>query len=802
MTVVQPKSVVGHVRSTRLDKSRLAAFTALCSLGLPLGAHAQVQAAATDIDQVIVTGTRQTGQIAAKSLNPIDIVSSTQIQETGQTGLRDALMQLLPSVNHQTQGTTVGALTDSLNLRGLSPNQTLVLMNGIRRHTTSNTQTDAGPFRGSTPVDLDLIPASMVDHVELLRDGASAQYGSDAVAGVVNVILKSSDYGGSISSETGAYYAGDGLTEDLSADKGLKLGADGFLHLGLDYTHHDRTDRTAVDSRTGIRDSHWIGDPISDRVSFAANAGYKLSSDAEAYGVLTYAHRDAGTLQIYRLPSILPAIYPNGFSPTLNIDENDYAVTSGLRGDGFLGWHWDVSTTYGRDASNINMGDSANTTLYAQTGSTPTSFHLSSSSSSQWTNDAELKRTLAPGLYSFPIDVEVGAEYRIESYSQGAGDYGSYILGGSQAVPGVLPTSAVSVSRNIYAVYSDISTNLTQKWKIDLAGRYEDYSDFGSTGTGKLSTRYDFNDMFALRGTVNNSIRAPTLAEEYHTSMTVTTSGATGELAPNSPGAKVLGATALKPEKSTNITAGFVLRPIKAFEITVDAYQIDIKDRILDGGTYSGAVALAAYAAAGRTLPAGTSPTAVSASYLTNAADTRTQGVDIAMTYRKSLGDMGALVLDASLNLNQTSIQRIGANAFGRTLLNTQQIGYLTTDAPKNVSIIGGTWNVGKYTVVAHEIRYEGLLDQMTFQDGPNAFSSSVFQPYYMRPSYLTNVSFGYHFTDRLTASVGANNLFDTYPNKTPPLVHYFGQALYDRYAQQIPFNGGYYFVRLAYRLP
>jgi len=753
------------------------------------------------VDEVIVTGTRSAGQTAAKSLNPITVVSSQQLEATGQFSLRDALMQILPTVNHQTEGTTVGALTSYINLLGLSPNDTLVLMDGIRRHTTSNTQTDAGLFRGATPVDIDLIPASMIDHVELLSDGASAQYGSDAVAGVVNIILKKGPSGGSIASETGQYYAGDGLTENIQADKGLKLGDKGWLHAGLDYTYHAHTDRTGVDGRTGILDSHWIGDPAYNKVDALADAGYTVSDQIEAYGNVSYAHRDASTYQIYRLPSILPTIYPYGFSPILDIDENDFALTGGVRGAWTSGWNWNLSSTYGRDASSIGMQHSANTTLFAETGSTPTSFHLSSSSASQWTNDAELKRTLAPGAYAFPIDLTFGAEYRLESYSQGAGDYASYTLGGSQAVPGVLPQSAVSVSRNVYAAYADIATKLTGKWRIDLAGRYEDYSDFGSTGTGKLSTRYDFNDKVALRGTVNNSIRAPTLAEENHTALTVTTTGATGELAPDSAAAKILGAPALKPEDSLNITGGIVLRPAPNTDISIDAYNIWIDNRILDGGTYSGAEALAAYAAIGRSLPAGTNPAQVSASYLTNAANTRTDGLNLSIAHRRDLGPWGKLTLDASLNLNETEITHIGVNAFGRTLLNLQQIGYLTTDAPKNVAVFGGTWTIDRFVVSLHEQRYGGLTDQMTFQQGANAFSTSLFATYHMNPGYLTNLVVDYHLTGSITLTVGADNLFNAYPNKVPTLAQDYGQALYDRYAQQISFDGGYYFARIAFKL-
>ncbi|NPD65234.1 TonB-dependent receptor [Lichenicola cladoniae] len=755
---------------------------------------------ATSEESVIVTGTRVTGKLARQSLSPIDVVSSRALRETGQNNLRDALMQLLPSVNRQTQGTTVGALTDSINLRGLSPNETLVLVNGKRRHTTTNTQTDAGPFRGATPVDIDLIPISMVDHIEVLRDGASAQYGSDAVAGVINIILKTSDHGGSFNEESGAYAAGDGFTQNIDLDHGFSLGSRGYVHLGLSYQHHERTDRTGIDGRTGLFDSHWIGEPLSDRISVAAQGAYRLTGGIESYGLLTYAHRDASTFQIYRLPSILRPIYANGFSPKLEIDENDYAATAGFRGDDLAGWHWDFSSTFGTDRSNIDMSNSANTSLYALTGSTPQSFHLTDSATVQVTTDLDLKRRFAPSFYRFPIDIAVGAEHRFESYSVGSGSYASYAVGGSQSVPGTQPQSAGPHSRDVYAVYADLATKLTDKWQVDAAGRLEHYTDFGDTGSAKLSTRYDFNRVVGFRSTISNGIRAPTLAEEHHTSATVTTSGATGELAPSSAGAQVLGANALKPERSTSVTAGLTFHPIRNLDVAIDGYQIDIRDRILDGGTYNGALALAAFAADGRTLPTGVASSAVSASYLTNAASTRTRGVDITSNYRIDLASAGFLVLDAALNLNETTIRHTNTNRFGRSDLNLQQVGYLTTDAPHNVVILGGNWTFQKWNLSIHEMRYGHIFDQMTYQQGANAFSSSVFQAYTLRPRYLTNILVSYHATDRLTVSAGANNLFNTYPNKVPVLASYYNQVKYDRYAQQIGFNGGFYYLNVGYK--
>ncbi|AFW00709.1 putative TonB-dependent receptor [Gluconobacter oxydans H24] len=773
------------------------------SLAVPAEASAAEQPTtyeAPENESIIVTGTRETGKKARASLNPIDVVSSKDLSQTGQTNLRDALMQILPSVNRQTQGTTVGALTDSINLRGLSPNQTLVLVNGRRRHTTTNIQTDAGPFRGATPVDIDLIPLSMIDHIEILRDGASAQYGSDAVAGVINIILKSSDHSGVISNEAGAYGEGDGFTNSFNLDHGFKLGSRGWLHAGLSYLHRDRTNRTAPDIRTGQSNSKWIGDPLTDRISAAINGAYALTNSIEAYTTLTYAHRTANTFQIYRLPTTLPNVYPNGFSPTLGITENDYAATFGLRGHNLAGWEWDLSSTYGGDRTNIGMTNSANVNIYALTGETDTSFRLSNSASQQFTNNFDLKRSFKPSFWAFPINVALGAEHRFETYSIGRGSYESYANGGSQAVVGVQPESAGTHSRVVYGVYGDVSTKLLPKWQIDVAGRFEHYTDFGNTESGKIATRYDFTKWFGIRGTVNNSIRAPTLAEEYHTSATVTTTGATGQLPPTSPGARLLGATALKPERSVNFTAGFVLHPLRNLDITVDGYQIDIRDRILDGGTYSGALAVAAYEANGRTLPSNVQLSGVSASYLTNGANTRTRGVDITGKYKIDLHQNGTLMLDVALNLNETTIRHIGTNSLGRSLLNAQQIAYLTTAAPKNVLIFGGTWTTGQWSISLHEMRYGHIFDQMTIQQGTNAYSSSIFQSYTQHARFLTNLAVSYRPGNRWTVTVGANNLFNTYPNKVPYAASYYGQVKYDRYSQQIGINGGFYYANVAYR--
>ena len=776
---------------------RLLALAPLASIMCAAQAHAQSNPAPSG--DIIVTGTRQSGIAASKSLSPIDVVSGTALAATGQDNLRDAIIQLLPSANRQAQGTTVAALTDSINLRGLSPNQTLVLVNGKRRHATANIFTDAGPFRGATPVDISLIPSAAVARIEVLRDGASAQYGSDAVAGVVNIILKDTT-GGYVSAESGAYAAGDGFTQNIDGDYGWKLGDRGGINLAVSYQHHARTDRTGTDSRTGVNDSHWLGDPASDRVDVSLNGHYQLTGGVDAYTTATYAHRTANDYQIYRLPSILPAIYPNGFSPMLGSTENDYAVTAGLRGNNLIGFNWDASSTIGEDLIGYNMWDSANTTLYAKTGSTPTAFHLKDMRNLQWTNDVDLNRAIPVPVFG-TLNLALGGEHRREMFHEGAGDVASTIYGGSQAVPGVLAASAGTWTRDVFALYGDAGLNLTKAWQVDGAARWERYSDFGGTWSGKVATRYDISSAFALRGTYATGIRAPTLAEEHHTAATVTTSGATGELPANSAGAQLLGATPLRPERSRSISLGATFRPVSAFNLQVDAYQIILRDRILDGGAHSGAAALAAFTANGLTVPAGSSLSAISASYLTNAADTRTRGIDINGTWRVDLTQNSHLTFDLAANFNSTTIERIKTSTLGRSVLNTQQIAFLTTAQPKNAQVFGFTLYEPKFTYALHAQRYGSIFDEMTYQQGANAFSTSVFQPFRAASITVVNVALDYKVSRRVDLTIGANNLLDTYPTKVPTLAQYYGQALYDRYAQQTTFNGGFYYLKVGIKL-
>ncbi|WP_322047319.1 TonB-dependent receptor [Paraburkholderia sp. J67] len=755
-------------------------------------------------DTVVVTGSR-TETKASKSLTPVDVISGAQLRSTGQTNLRDALTQLSPSIGHETYAGDAAMLTNTLSLHGLSPDHVLVLVNGKRRHTTANISLDGGLNQGSTGVDVDMIPIALIDHIEILRDGAAAQYGSDAIAGVINIILKRASHGGEVTSTTGQTYAGDGLKNAESANIGFNLGDKGFLDLSAEYARQNHTVRTGPDDYFGSFPqgqgyyNRMLGDPSATRESVGFNAGYYLGDDVELYGFGTYGHRNASAYQNYRPPSVLPSIYPNGFTPQETVNENDYSITAGIKGENLLGWAWDLSTTYGGDHDNMGMVDSANTGLYAAEGFTPTTFHLATVSNTQLTNNLDFSRAFNVPLLAGPLHVSFGVEQRRETYTVGAGDLYSYLDGGAQALPGLAPVSASDNSRNVFGTYIDLATKITQKWQIDLSGRYEHYNDVGDTTNGKISTRYDFTPGFAIRGSVSTGFRAPSLAEEYYTNINVSPASAQGLLAANSAAAKLLGAQSLKPEESTNYNVGFVLQPVDNLHLTLDAYQIDIRNRIVMGGTASGAEAIAAMEAAGLSVPSSIPASAVSASYFTNGASTRTRGLDLTGTYHTSFGRFGQVDWDLGVNLNTTSVTSVAKGANGAPTLNAQQIGWLTTSTPKNKIIIGGTWHRDKWGVSLHETRYGSTSSELTYIVGPNAFSTTQFQHVENAARYVTDVEVRYDVTKKFQIAVGANNLFDVYPSKIP-YVNQLEGVQYDGYASNIGVNGGFYYLRARYQ--
>jgi len=770
----------------------------LASAALAGTATANAQSLSQTIDkeeQMIVTGTRDPHQTARQSLSPVQVVTASQLRATGMTDLRDALTQLVPSVSRQVMGLDQASLTDSLSLRGLSADQTLILVNGKRRHTTAALSLNGGPQQGTTPVDLDMIPVSSVDHIEVLEDGASAQYGSDAIAGVINIILKNKPHGVTLQSLNGVYGAGDGVTTGESVNGGIDLGR-GFLNLSAEVKHQDRTVRVGADTRTGRPDNTAIGSPESTRVGIEANFAYHITNNIEAYSFDTYTYRYGKRWAYLRTGSSLPAIYLGGYTPVETLADNDFGVTTGFRGKHLLGWEWDLATTYGGDHDGLGLNDSANLGLYSATGATPLSFDVGSFHNSQWTSDLDFRRSIVVPLMAGPINLAFGGAYRYESYGIDSGTSPSYIDGGAQGYQGYSPVNRVRANRDVTSGYIDVSTLPLPRWHVDLAGRFEHYTDVGNTENGKVSTRYDIARWIALRGTVSNGFRAPTLAQENYASIITSPTYAVAQLPVNSAGARLLGASPLKPERSTNFSAGVVLDPLPSLHLTLDAYQISVRDRIVDGGVYNGAAALEAIALQGASVRGIADADAVTAQYFTNGASTRTRGLDATAAYNTSFGSYGRVRWDAEVNFNQTAIRSIADDANGRPLLNAQQAAFLTSAYPRNKIIIGGVWTRGRWDTSLHEIRYGHTSSDLTYYEGPYAFSVADFYHQVNRPRYVTNLELGYHVTRQIHLVAGANNLANTYPSRIPGVASYLHVAKYDTYSQQLGQDGGFYYVR------
>lgn len=764
--------------------------------------------AADGTETVIVTGTREIGKKARDSISPIDIVTAKQLSQTGMPTLREALTQLLPSLTMPTGGFDAGALTSAFSLRGLSPNETLVLVDGKRRHTTANIYADPGPQQGSTPVDIDMIPMAAIDHVEILRDGASAQYGSDAVAGVVNIILKKQDHGFHAQSLSGITAAKDGFEQGIYLDGGAKLTNRGYIHVSGDFVHEDHTFRSASDLRTGTTINKLLGQPEQTRQTVAIKAGYQILDNLEAYAVATYAHRHSESFQNYRTAASLAqypayaAVYPNGYSPVMVMEENDWEVTAGLRGE-IDNWHWDLSSVYGRDYNQLGLTNSANLALSQATGLTPTSFNAQGYSNEQWSNTFDLSKAFHINGWPHAINVAGGASYRYEAYNIGTGSPDSTYGNGSDAFPGTVAANAGHFNRDVVGGYIDVATHLAKNVQLDLAGRYEHYTDVGDTENGKAALRYDPLPWLGLRATISNGFHAPTLAQEYYSAVALSPSAARGIIGANSAGARANGATGLKPERSTNVSGGIVLEPVKKLHITADVYQINLRDQILPGGNVYGTDALSALQMNGFTLPpeANTWGAALSTHWFANVASTRTQGLDLTATYPSQLGAVGHIDWDVAINLNRTRLTHQNLASDGSSLLTEQSIAYITTAYPRSKMIWGGRFTSSdhKWTVGVHEIRWGQTTSQLTNYAGatnssvPNAYAFTAFRN---TPKFVTNLDITYRVTPRLAFTLGANNLFDARPSRVPDANRYLGVPQYYMSTSQLGMNGGFYYLK------
>lgn len=795
----------------RLSRSVLLGFTSAATLlACPIAALAQTapQDETTQVDEIVVTGARVQPRSRLDTLAPVDVISAETLQNRGTTEFAAALAQAVPSLTFQRPAVTDG--TDSIRpatLRGLQPDQTLVLVNSTRRHASALVNVNGSIGRGSAAVDLNTIPTAALGQVEVLRDGASAQYGSDAIAGVINLRLKEARDGGGASVTFGQYSTevetargsrdeNDGQTLTGSLWQGFALGSEGFLTVSAEYLQRDPTNRSDLDPRvTPNRVTARFGDPEVDQWTLFANAGVPLSAGWEAYGWAGYQNRDSESAAFPRLANNtnnVAAIYPDGFLPMIAVASADTSGALGVRGN-LGGWDADFNIVYGRNALEFRTEESLNATYGAQS---LTSFDSGELIYDQVVVGADFTRQFEAGL-SGPINLALGLEARREGYEIVAGQPESYnrgplggntaLSGGAQGFPGFQPSNEVDEDRDAFAAYADIEIPFTDKLTVAGAVRIEDYSDFGDAQTGKLSARYDFNPSFALRGSVSTGFRAPSLQQSFFTSTSsVIQNGQvveTGTFPATSQTAAVLGARPLEPETSTNVSLGTVIR-LGNFDVTIDAYQIDIEDQIvlseLINRSFSPQVASLL------------DPLGIQAArFFLNGVETSTSGIDVVARYRLRTEAAGDFDFTVAGNVNDVEVTSVPTSSsvlsptpvlFARSRVETFQQG--TPDTKVSASV---DWTLGPVSATARATYYGDVI-----QPGTTAASDIS-----TGDNTLIDLEGRYAFSDRVSLALGVDNVLDEYPDATPATLNASGVTAFTSYSPY-GFNGRYAYARVA----
>lgn len=784
----------------RSGRRRLAALAAaLLVVIVATGAAAAGDAAdSAQLDSVVVTGTRSAGVQARDSVTPVDVVHGDDLVATGQTTLLDALRQVLPQLSTPAVGYDLGALARTFQLRGLSPDHTLVLVNGKRRHLSASLYADSDPAQGSNAVDLDLIPLAAVERVEVLRDGAAAQYGSDAIAGVINVILRQDAKGGSASLLGGGYLDGGGGTGELDLSQGLALDQGGSLRLSAGWRDHEDSNRSG--SSGGVQPARLQGDPQVQLGTLGFDLERPLGEGLSAYAFGTLAHRSAKAYENPRQPGTLgaavDALYPQGFSPRETLVETDASVAGGLRGVTAGGWQWDAALAWGGDHAAYGDIDTINPDLLAVTGNAQQAFSVGGFRSSEADATLDLRRPLELASATSAATLAAGAELRRETFGIDAGEPASYYLGGSQAFPGFQPSDRSDDARLGVASYVELDSHPSAGWEVDGALRAEHYQDVGGSLAGKLSTRWQLDPALALRAALSNGFHAPTLAQQHYSATVVTNGYAQVQLPLGSPGARLLGAPDLRPETSRNLSLGLVGTPAPSLDFSLDAYAITIDDRIIQSASIFGPQVAAAVAANGAVIPAGVPANGVTAAFFTNGVDTLTRGLDFHLGVRGEPGDRGWVKWTLDANLNRSSIRRVHPapavlQTAGLALVDVVQASNLTTASPHLRAALGVHWFLDNSELAVTASYYGPTTQVQGYAPGP-------YYSYGNGAAWIFDGRFGVELAPTWHADLGAANLFNHYPARMPPAVY---QALnYDQYSHVSPYgiNGAFCYARLT----
>lgn len=755
------------------------------------------------VDTVNIVGTRRANASATDTVVPVDFIPLTKAAEQGgQFDLAQTLQYISPSFNSTRQTGADGAdLVDSAALRGLGSDQTLVLVNGKRKHTTALVNLFGARNRGNTGTDLNTIPMLAIDSVQVLRDGAAAQYGSDAIAGVIDITLKKRP-GCEAVVGYGQYSAGDGRNYLATAYCGLQMSNGGVTGVTAEFLDRGRSNRAEAGN------PRIIGDTKTQNATIYVNGEVPVSGAAKLYYTLGYQTRDASSAAFARggigsedIPSRnSAAMYPDGFVPFINGDIEDRYVTVGYKRQ-FGDWNADISQTYGYNKLKYNISNTINASIANQDlltggpGVSARAFNAGGFSFSQMTTNADVSRFF-PNVMN-GMNVAFGAEYRRENYQIFAGELGSYNdadgvgfggNAGSQGFPGFQPADATDRSRNSVAGYVDIETDLTPRLKLATALRAERFSDFGSTVTGKIAASFKASNEVLLRGSTSSGFRAPSLQQVYFSStFTDFISGVPLDvvLAPNGGAiANAAGIPKLKEEKSKSFTLGATWNPSKAFAVTADIYQIDIDDRIVLSGRFDGDN----YPALGSIL----SGLGVGqAQFFVNSVNTRTKGIDLTVAHKT---DIGAAKFGTFLAFNYSKTNVTGIKApsslagFEDVLLSERERLFIEQGGPRTKATLGFDYATGPWESNLKIIHF-GSQTLGTFSGTAGGVPNARYAP-----KTSADLSLTYAFDKNTKVTIGGTNIFNVKPTKQDPNETDNG-FIYD--SVQFGLNGASYFIRL-----
>jgi iron complex outermembrane receptor protein len=777
-----------------------------------------------ELDTILLVGSRSPKRTATDTPVAIDVIDVGAVStQSGKIEINELLQYAAPSFNANKQSGSDGAdHIDPATLRGLGPDQTLVLINGKRRHQSSLINIFGTRGRGNTGTDLNTIPAASIKRIEILRDGAAAQYGSDAIAGVINIVLKDNvdEFTGSVS--YGAYSTnakgdfpsgtpntdgnrldtdrdGNALGDDQSFDGGsikiagnygVALGEEGYANFTTEYINKNKTLRPGYDFRRGFGEAAIEGFNIMGNLSFPVSE----NTEVYAFGGRNYRDTDAFAFTRNGGARVVTDIYPNGFTPRITSIVLDHSFAAGVRSQLGDGWKVDISNTYGKNSFHYYIKGTLNASLEENS---PTDFDAGGHTLDQNTLNLDFSKYYEDIASGF--NLALGAEYRTENFTIFAGEVGSYATfdtngiaitdpanqtqpidtasgdprpGGSQGFPGYSPANEVDRSRSNLSLYTDAELDVNEQFLLAGAVRFENYSDFGSTFNGKLAARYKATDDVNIRGSISSGFRAPSLAQVYYNLRFTDFQGgvATESLlsANNSPVTRSFGIGELKEETAVNASLGFTAS-FGDFTATVDGYFVDVKDRIVLTGTFE-------------------APQIASvneAQFFTNGVDTETTGLDIILTYRNKIGE-GTFTSSLLGNINSIKIKNINnGNLDEDTFFGARERAFLLASAPDSKFGLNLGYSLDKFTAALAGTRYSKIT-LIDFADTEDVYDSK----------FTFDLNFGYELTENLRLSIGGNNIFNEYPDQQND-----GETETGGYwdAVQMGFSGAYYYSRLDF---